>query len=98
MGERPPYHVDLERLMEAAVERGCFMELNASPKRLDLTDEACRMAAELGLKVVISTDAHRADHLAYLRYGVDQARRGWLTAAEVLNTRPLEALRGALRR
>lgn len=98
LNDRPPYEVDLERLMEAALERGCFMELNAQPDRLDLTDEACRMAAEMGLKVAISSDAHGTASLGYLRYGVDQARRGWLTADDVINTRPLSKLRRLLRR
>ena len=98
INDRPPYDVDLERLMLAAVDNGCFMELNAQPDRLDLTDEACRMAAELGLKVAISSDAHSTTGLGCLRYGVDQARRGWLTADDVINTRPLTALRRLLRR
>jgi DNA polymerase (family 10) len=98
INDRPPYQVDMERLMRAALERGCFMEVNAQPDRLDLSDEACRMARELGLKVAVSSDAHSAVGLGRLRYGVDQARRGWLTADDVINTRPLQALRQLLRR
>jgi DNA polymerase (family 10) len=98
LNDRPPYDVDLERLMRAAQDNGCFMEVNSQPDRLDLTDEACRMARELGLKVAISSDAHGSASLGYLRYGVDQARRGWLTAQDVINTRSLRALRRLLRR
>jgi DNA polymerase (family 10) len=93
IGERAPYQVDLERLIEAAAERGCFLELNAQPKRLDLTDSDCRLAKSLGAKVAISTDAHSAANLGYMRFGVDQARRGWLEADDVINTLPIDALR-----
>ncbi|MFM1891607.1 MAG: hypothetical protein RLZ44_684 [Pseudomonadota bacterium] len=98
INERPPYEVDLERVMTAARDNGCFLEVNAYPERLDLTDEACRTAKELGVKVAISTDAHSTDNLDYMRFGVDQARRGWLSADDVLNTRPLKALQRLLRR
>ncbi|MGM0628279.1 MAG: DNA polymerase III, partial [Candidatus Fermentibacterota bacterium] len=70
----------------------CFLELNAYPDRLDLTDLACMRAREKGAKVVISTDAHRSSHLEYMRFGVGQARRGWLSAADVVNTRPADEL------
>ena len=98
INERPPYEVDLERLMRAAKDNGCFMEVNAYPDRLDLTDDACRMAREIGLKVAISTDAHSTSNLEFMRFGVDQARRGWLGRDDVLNTRSLTALRKLLRR
>lgn len=84
--------------MKAALERGCFLEINAQPTRLDLSDVQCRMAKELGLKLVISTDAHTKDTLGYMRYGVDQARRGWLEARDVINTRGLTDLRRLLKR
>jgi DNA polymerase (family 10) len=98
INQRHAYAVDLERLMKAARVNGCFMELNAHPDRLDLTDEACLMAREIGLKVAISTDAHSTSGLDFMRFGVDQARRGWLSADDVLNTRSLKALRRLLRR
>jgi DNA polymerase (family 10) len=74
------------------------MEVNAQPSRLDLDDVGCRLAREAGVKVVISTDAHDAADLRYLRFGVDQARRAWLTKDDVLNTLPLRELRKALKR
>lgn len=98
INERDPYDVDLERLMEAAVERGCYMEVNSYPDRLDLTDDACRTARELGLKLAISTDAHSAPDLELVRFGIDQARRGWLEKKDVLNTRNLKDLRKLLQR
>ena len=91
--------VDLERVMEAALERGCFLELNAQPDRLDLKDTHCRMAKEMGLKVAISTASERLNsQLDFMRFGVDQARRGWLTRDDVINTRSWSELKELLRR
>lgn len=95
---REPYEIDLERVMEAAKERGIHLELNASPQRLDLSDIYCRMARELGLKIAISTDAHRVSELEHMRYGIDQARRGWLEPEDVINTRSLDDLKQLLKR
>jgi len=98
IGEREPYEVDLERLLLAARERGCFVEANAHPARLDLNEVHCKLAKDVGVKVAISTDAHSEADLDLLRFGVDQARRGWLTKADVLNTRPWPALQKLLKR
>lgn len=98
IGERPPYELDLERVLSAAAQHGCFLELNAQTKRLDLSDADCRLAKEAGVKVAISTDAHSRDNLEYMRFGVDQARRGWLGAEDVLNTSSLDELRRQLKR
>ncbi len=98
IGKRPGYDVDVGRLMDAALERGCFLELNAQPDRLDLDDVYCKMAKERGLKVAISTDAHRTDELKFLRFGVDQARRGWLEPDDVLNTRTWDDLKALIQR
>jgi DNA polymerase (family 10) len=87
INRRPPYMLDMERVLNAMAEVGCHIELNAQPDRLDVNDIHARMARERGVKVAISTDAHRVAELDYLRFGVDQARRGWLEAADVLNTR-----------
>ena len=97
LNQRPAYALDMARVMRGAAERGCFLELNAQPERLDLNDAHCRMAKSLGLKLAISTDAHGDAELGFMRFGVDQARRGWLEAADVLNTRALPALRALLR-
>jgi DNA polymerase (family 10) len=98
INQREPYPLNLEKVMGAAAERGCFLELNAHPDRLDLTDEACRMAKELGVKTAISTDAHQVSDLDYMRFGVDQARRGWLEAEDVINCQPLAILVKLFRR
>lgn len=98
LGSRESYAVDLERVMRAARERGCFLEINADPERLDLSDVHCKMAREMGLKIPISTDAHSTGGLDHMRLGVAQARRGWLTAEDVLNTRSWGQLKKLLRR
>jgi DNA polymerase (family 10) len=98
INERPPYDIDLERVMEAALKRGCYLEVNASPDRLDLGDSACKLAKDMGLKVAISTDTHRIPHLDNMRFGVGQARRGWLSAEDVLNTRGWNDLQKLLER
>ena len=95
---RPPYDIDLEKIMEAAKERGCIMELNAHPEHLDLSDRQCRMAMEMGVMLVISTDAHHSDELNFMRCGVEQARRGWLEPENVLNTRSWAEARKLLKR
>jgi len=98
INEREPYDVDLEKVMEAALERGRFLELNAHPDRLDLADGNCKMAKEMGLKLAISTDAHRITNLDYMRFGVNQGRRGWLEPGDVINTRGLKELKKLLRK
>jgi DNA polymerase (family 10) len=98
INEREPYKVDMERIMKAARERGCFLEVNAHPDRLDLNDIHCKMARDMGVKVSVSTDTHRLGDLDYMRFGVGQARRGWLTADDVINTRSLSDLRKLLKR
>jgi DNA polymerase (family 10) len=98
LNERDPYELDLERIMEAAQERGCFLEVNAQPSRLDLNDTFCKMAKDMGVKVAISTDAHNKSNLDYMRLGVGQARRGWLGPEDVINTRSLKDLKQILKR
>lgn len=98
IGERPGYEIDLDLVMKGALERGCFLELNAHPSRLDLDDVHCRAAKAIGLKVAISSDAHSTLGLANIRYGVDQARRGWLGPEDVINTRSWPALKALLAR
>jgi len=95
---RDPYEVDMERLMRAAKERGCYMELDAQPDRLDLIDIHCKLAKDLGVKVATSTDSHSIADLGLMRWGIGQARRGWLEPADVLNTRPWPELKKLLQR
>ncbi|TNF61693.1 MAG: DNA polymerase/3'-5' exonuclease PolX [Deltaproteobacteria bacterium] len=98
INQRSEYEIDIERVMEAALERGCYLELNAQPSRLDLDDVHCRMAKDMGLRLAISADAHAASNLEYVRFGVDQGRRGWLEPDDVLNTRPWRELAKLLAR
>jgi DNA polymerase (family 10) len=86
IGKRPPSNLDLERVIEKALETGTFLEINSQPDRLDLKDVHARAAREAGLKLVIDSDAHQLAALDYVELGVGQARRAWLTKADVLNT------------
>ena len=88
IGRREPYALDLDRVIEKAVETGTFLEINANPNRRDLNDVYARAAAEAGVTIVIDSDAHGSDTLPNMRYGVATARRAWLTAVHVANTRP----------
>jgi DNA polymerase (family 10) len=94
---REPYDVDMLSVIRQARGRGCFLELNAHPERLDLLDVYCQMAREEGVLVAISSDAHSTQDFDNLRYGVGQARRGWLEKKDVLNTRGLNELRRLLK-
>ncbi len=96
--QREGYAVDMERVLRHARECGCFVELDSQPRRLDLNETYCRLARELGVLVAIDSDSHSRGDLANLDGGVLHARRGWLEAADVLNTRPLHELRRLLRR
>jgi DNA polymerase (family 10) len=98
IGERHGIDTDLERIFVAARERGVAIEVNGQPDRLDLDEWHCKLAKEIGVSLVLSTDAHSASELGFMRFAVDQARRGWLEPADVLNTRGLDDLRAALRR
>jgi DNA polymerase (family 10) len=98
IGEREPYAIDMTRVIAAAHDLGCHLEINAEPNRLDLNDIHVHAAKEMGVKLAISTDAHSVNGFGCIRFGIDQARRGWLTAADVLNTRPLAGLRKLLKR
>jgi DNA polymerase (family 10) len=93
---RAPYDVDMNRIIRHARERGCFLELNAHPERLDLLDTHCQLAREEGVLISINSDAHSIIDFDNLRFGIGQARRGWLEKQDVLNTRPLSELRKLL--
>lgn len=96
LGARAPCHIDLPRVIRKARERGCFLELNAHPLRLDLADTACRQARDEGVLLSIASDARLPGDFDHLAYGVGQARRGWLGPGDVLNTRSLDQLRPLL--
>jgi DNA polymerase (family 10) len=96
--QREPLKVNFEQTVSAAVARGVAFEVNSQPDRLDLSDALARVAHERGATIVISTDAHSTLALGNVRWGVQVARRAWLTPEAVLNTRPLEEMRAMLRR
>jgi DNA polymerase (family X) len=89
---RGPRDVNVERVIEKALETGVFLEINGQPDRLDLRDVHARAAKEAGLKLVLDSDAHEVRSQAYVELAVSQARRGWLTKADVVNTRPWKQL------
>jgi len=97
IGRRDGYAVDMAAVVETAVQVGCALELNADPNRLDLNGDWARRALEAGARFTISSDAHSVSNFDFMQFGIGSARRGWLTAADVLNTRPLDELRHLLR-
>ena len=90
IGYRGPIQLDLERVVEEAVEAGTALEMNAFPDRLDLSGPQARLAKEKGAKLAIDTDSHSVHHLAHMRFGVGMARRGWLECEDVVNCWPVE--------
>ncbi len=98
INQREPYSLDMEELFKETVQKGCFLEINAQPKRLDLNDIYEKMAKDLGVKFAISTDSHNMQSLNYMRYGIYQARRGWVEKGNVINTLSLDKLKEILKR
>jgi DNA polymerase (family 10) len=92
LGRRKPYAFDVDKVLRACADHNVAVELNAHPERLDLKDTHLMRAKELGIPVIISTDSHRAKELPLMQYGVEQARRAWLTPDDVLNTKPVDEL------
>jgi len=95
---RDAYKFDIDAVLKQAAKNKIAMELNAYPDRLDLCDRHLRVAKEHGVKIVINTDAHHTSHYDKIKYGVLQARRAWLTSADVLNTMPVEKFAKAIKR
>lgn len=96
LGEREPLDVDFDRILEAAQEEETWLEIDAQPDRLDLPSRLARRAMNAGVPLAVDSDAHGTSELELLRFGVDQARRAWLTADDVINTLPLDELRDHL--
>jgi DNA polymerase (family 10) len=92
IGTRGPRDVNVERVIEGALEAGCFLEINGQPDRLDLRDVHARAAKEAGLKLIVNSDAHQIRAQNYVEFGIGQARRGWLTSDDVANTRTWKQL------
>lgn len=92
IGRRNPIRLDLDEVCHAAADAGVILEVNGQPERLDLDEIACRTVLERGIPIAVSTDAHAVAELGFMRWGVDQARRGWARKADVVNTLPLPKL------
>jgi DNA polymerase (family 10) len=92
--QRAPYEFDRDRVLEAAAATNTMLEINSNPDRRDVDDTTARAAAGAGIPILINTDAHRPNGFAVARYGIATARRGWLTAADVVNTRAWAELSG----
>ncbi len=90
INKRPPIDIDIKAVINEAEKTGTVLEVNAHPERLDLRDEYIRMAVDKGVKMCINTDAHSTEMLDYLEYGVAQARRGWASEKNIINTLPAE--------
>jgi len=98
IGEREPFELDIDRVIATAADLKCCLEINSQPERLDLNDVYAHAAKSKGVKLSVSTDSHATSSFQYIRYGIDQARRAWLSADDVINTRSLAALRKLLKR
>ena len=98
LGRRESYELDLDKIMKEAKKTGTILELNAFWNRLDLNDINLRLAKEKGVRIAISTDAHNVMELDIIKYGISQARRGWLEAKDVVNTLPFEKLKKILKK
>jgi DNA polymerase (family 10) len=94
---RPPFSVHMEEVLDAVAESRAAVEINGDPHRLDMEPRWVRLARQRGIRFVVSTDAHSVNALRNVRWGVDMARRGWLSREDVLNTRDVEEFRAAVR-
>jgi DNA polymerase (family 10) len=97
IGRREPYPLNIEEVVAKAAETGTVLEVSGQPHRLDLRDTSVRLAVEAGVKLAINTDAHSVSALDYMRFGVMNARRGWATADDIVNTRDWPALQALLK-
>ncbi len=98
INKRPPYELDIEQIFQVAKENKKVLEINSFPDRLDLKDSHIRAAKEAGCKFSIDTDSHSYRHLAFMQYGVAQARRGWLEKKDVVNALSLKEFSRLLRK
>jgi DNA polymerase (family X) len=98
INKRKGYDFDMDEVMKEAVDNGCFLEVNCNPDRIDLNDKYIRRAKEAGVQLAISTDAHSINNFDYIKYGVAQARRGWMGKDGIINTRSWNKLKRLLSR
>ena len=98
LSRRDPMDIDIERVVEKALETGTFLEINSQPDRLDLSDVNARLAGEAGVKIVVSSDAHQIAAQDYVQFGIAQARRAWLGANQIANTRTWAQLKKLMKK
>jgi DNA polymerase (family X) len=98
LSRREPMEIDIERVVEKALETGTLLEINSQPDRLDLSDVNARLAGAAGVKIVVSSDAHQVRALDYVDFGIAQARRAWLTSDQIANTRTWAQLRKLMKK
>jgi DNA polymerase (family 10) len=98
INKRSGYDIDMDEIMKEAAEKGCFLEINSNPDRMDLSDKYVRKAKDAGVKLAISTDSHSTGNFDYIKYGVAQARRGWMGKADIINSRSWKQLEKLLYR
>jgi len=92
INRRDEYQIDFDKILKAAKEYQVALEINSFPDRLDLNDKNIRKAVAAGVKMVINTDSHHRDHLRFIDFGIAQARRGWATKKDIINSWKLEKL------
>jgi DNA polymerase (family 10) len=92
LNKRDEYQLDFDKVLQTAKETGTILEINSSPDRLDLNSINIRRAKELGIKMIINTDAHQKEQLSQIKYGIFQARRGWAEKSDIINTNSVEKL------
>ncbi len=97
IGKRPPYGLDIQKVIDIAKETGTILEIDASPDRLDLKDEHIRLAVKSGVKLCIDSDAHSTNHFRFLEFGIAQARRGWAEKKDIINAWPLNQMKKMLK-
>ena len=90
--KRDEYQIDCNKILKTAKETKTILEINSFPERLDLNDQNIKKAKEVGVKMIINTDAHHKDHLRFMEFGISQARRGWAEKKDIINTQPLDEL------
>ena len=95
--KREAYRVDMDAVIAEAKKTGTVLEINAFPERLDMKDGDIKKAVEAGCKMVVDSDAHAAEHIGYLKYGIAQARRGWAEKKDIINTWSLDRMISSLK-
>jgi DNA polymerase (family X) len=98
INKRKGYDFDMDEVLKEAVDNGCFLEVNSNPDRIDLRDQYINKTRDAGVKLSISTDSHSIDEFDYIKYGVGQARRGWLGKDDIINSLSWKKLEKLLNR